>query len=52
LRVSGRMVDYYAGEWIKKALWEIANESDKARTYKLSKKFEKVFAAGSGKDVV
>ena len=43
LRVSRRMAGNYAGEWIKKGIIEIANESDKSRTYKLSKMYEKIF---------
>lgn len=45
LRVSRRMAGNYAGEWIKKGIIEIANESDKARTYKLSKRYEEIFKA-------
>ncbi len=45
LRVSRRMAGNYASAWTEKGMLEIVDESDKARAYKLSRKFEKLFMA-------
>jgi Fic family protein len=43
LRVSRRMAGNYAAVWVEKGILEISNVSDKARSYKLGRKYEKIF---------